>query len=221
MPQTGNSNNYTGKFELVKQLNLVNDTVKEFYGFTKVTLYSKNTPDSVMPIGLDVGNVSINNYNLGKFQEYSSPSFVYGDSLNYIQSKPAYWSISGNSNFSPLTFMDGSNYPTYNGYNLLPDSIALDTSNTFIINNFYGADLIEVQIYPFAIPTKTFQPSSNSVVVTFAKSEMVSLPFGFPTSIPNAAINISFHKNVDSQIGNKTFHFQSTMRFSKHVDWRN
>ena len=146
-PSSTVSQKINGYLSSIKQYSIINNSLTLENGFTYAILFDslrdKNIVNSYY--GIDVGTISVNNVTLKKETLINAPnSFSYADSSNSIVNKPQSWSISGGASFPSLSFSDDSSYPSYLGYNNLPDTLIGGISNTILINSYYGVDRIDV-----------------------------------------------------------------------------
>lgn len=198
-----------------RRFDIVNDDLVEWDGYTSLMLFDTlRHKDSVnLLYGIDAGNVTVNNINLKKEKFInSSNAYQYTDTLYSKFNKPCYWSITGNGNFPALSFIDYSSYPSYLGYKSLPDTLLAFASNTVVIDNYYGAEKINVFVHGTnGNIYKTIEPPLKYIVLD--DSEMGVLSSGFSDYIN---IYVTLYKNEFKKVNGKVFQINNELSVSKY-----
>ncbi len=204
-----------GFFQTVKQYSLYNDTLKVENGFTSVAIYDSLVKRDFFGYGqgIDVGSLSANSSVLKKGVNINVQphTYFYYDTLYSVINKPCNWSIAGNNIFPPFTFYDDLNYPSYLGYDNLPDTLFSGKPNIILINSYYGAERIEITFRSGSNSiTKILNPPSNSVV--FSSDDIGQLQWWSNQFVD---LRINFFKNSFKQIGNKNYQLNTATYFWK------
>jgi hypothetical protein len=209
-----------GLFQSARQYTFHNDTLKLQSASSSVILYDSLVASDIFDAtkGIDAGSISINNIMLQKFVNINIQpnTFFYSDSLNSIIDKPCNWSISGKGSFMPLIITDDYNFPLYTGYHNLPDTIFFEKSNTISINNYWGAERIEITLkgVGFGLTKILYFPKKS---VVFEVDEMTDLEvlYGEPVDIIVALTKTDFKYFKD-----KVYQFKTGISLSKHCEFK-
>jgi hypothetical protein len=93
---------------------------------------------------LDAGEVLINGINLKKIKDEGT--IYYNDTINKILEAPYKYSVSGNGSVPSINYNFNADFPTYTGYESLPDTINLNGHNIILLTGITDADEVEVYI---------------------------------------------------------------------------
>ncbi len=188
-----------------KHYQLINDILQPFNGFTTLVIFDslRNKDNVNLSYGVDAGNVIVNGFTLKKekYTVSSNVSYYYTDTLNSIFDKPCNWSIAGNGSVPAINFSDYSNYPSYLGYNNLPDTLMAFQSNAILINSYYGADRIVVQLRgTFGSISRTIYPPEKNIELSTANMAQVNTSGGNNYVELRIYFSKSEFKNIDGKI---------------------
>lgn len=204
-----------GFFQTNISIKYINDSIIEKTGGAYVVFFDSLTSTIFgNDTARDIGNVTVNNITLLKFNatfDLIKPYFTYLDSTGTIQGQSKTWKLSGSSHLFPCVFYDNTANPIFSGYSVLPDTISLAYNNIIPIINYSNADEVEVLIenpssYMYVRKTLPL-PVSN---ITFTSSELLNIA---PSTI--FSLKLRFYKSTYRNINGKIFQCQTALFIEK------
>lgn len=203
---------YNGKLDVCKSEIIRNDSLIDRPGFSFAEFSDTLVPSLYSGFGnYDVGNLSINNTWLKKDLNHT-----YYDTTYTQFTSPFNWSISGNGSISNFTFTNYSPYPSFPGYQNLPDSVNINNNLILNLSDLNNADRIEIYLQNM----EDFSRYTNIAViekpitnVTFQSYELQQMYMEFPSE--RWVLHFRMYKNNFQKINGKIYNFRSCYYLSK------
>lgn len=200
---------HDAEFRVTKNIIYDIDDNTEYFNYKGMALLYDSPSAAVSTWkGINDGVVQLNNKPL-----YYEPLIkFYVDSTERKTNQGITWSLNGSSTLSNFTYTCASTFPTFNSI-VLPKIINKSQNLTFDFNTLSGADEIEItiddrkvhQTYPWYTRTK------NTHHIIIASIRLNDLSGNFVN------LRVSFIKNEEKIISNKSFLFEHRVTITKTI----
>lgn len=161
----------------------------------------------------DLGNVSLNGVTFKK--NYWNADNSYKDStVASSYNPPLNWTVSGSPAISSFSFSSNNPYPSYNGYNAIPDSFDISSNISIPLTGVIDAD--EIQYYfertsPSYTNTTIQTISASSTSLTFNTNDLATIG-----NSSNVYLVVSLYKNDVQVINGRKYNFRIGQTYFKY-----
>jgi len=175
--------------------------------------YSAPQPSAASATTVSVTSVSLNSKALYLYNP-APGEYIYEDTATSPNLSSVSWQIQGSGIIPSFSSAPAINYPSYSGYNLLPDTINIGQSTGTVIHltGVTGADSLYIQVSSGSTNYSSPNLIAATTSYTIAQSKLANLP-----TPGSGQLSVSFEKILVQNVNGKNFVFTKSFQFNKTV----
>src|ERR1700757_546248 len=201
--------NYDGMFRTYQSSIIgAQNNLLPYMNFTFAGFYNNNTSSEGFNSLFQVDSVSINDSSLF----FNKPAYLDTNFIAYVT--PIKWRVAGGQFFPSFTFINTDSFPTYLGYNLLPDTLVSTQDISITINNYSNAEKVQVVLRNGDNRQIIKKDVDSSGLVTFTQSEDL---VGFYTQNTQLSIQVCLSNYNPQVISGKKIQFINSYGLIKKI----